>query len=65
MNSSEVFLRFTENGQDRFCSFADFLHAGHPIDPDTGEDLEQYDDLVYVKRSGRYVAILGAFTKSA
>ena len=58
LKHSDVFLKFTACGEDRFVSVNDILISGNPIDDDAvGNDFEQADDLVYLKKDGTFVAI--------
>ena len=57
LKHSDVFLKFTTRGEDRFVSVNDILISGNPIDADAGDDLEQADDLVYRKEGKTFVAI--------
>ena len=57
LKHSDVFLKFTTRGEDRFVSVNDILISGNPIDADAGDDFEQADDLVYLKKDGTFVAI--------
>ena len=58
LKDSEVFLKFIDaDGEDRFVSVNDILISGNPIDADAGDDFEQADDLVYLKKDGTFVAI--------
>ena len=58
LKDSNVFLKFIDaDGEDRFVSVNDILISGNPIDADAGDDFEQADDLVYLKKDGTFVAI--------
>ena len=58
LKHSDVFLKFTTRGEDRFVSVNDILISGNPIDDDAvGNDFEQADDLVYRKEGKTFVAI--------
>ena len=59
LKDSNVFLKFIDaDGEDRFVSVNDILISGNPIDDDAvGNDFEQADDLVYLKKDGTFVAI--------
>ena len=58
LKDSKVFLKFSnEDGVDLFVPISDLLDSGTPIDVNTGDDLEQADDLVYRKEGKTFVAI--------
>ncbi len=58
IKDSNIFLKFIDaDGNDLFVSISDILCSGTPIDEESGDDLEQADDLVYRIAHNEYVAI--------
>ena len=48
MKINEVFLKFVEeNGTEKQIAIDDIVSSGHPIDSESGNDLELVDDNLY------------------
>jgi hypothetical protein len=48
MKTNTTFLKFREeDGTEKLVAIDDILCSGHPIDPESGEDLELIDNNVY------------------